>query len=198
MSTGLVAWRRQLADLGHSYRDQAVCAGLIIAGAFFEAIGLGLIFVELMVIRSDEFGVPAPWERARRWVRRLLRKSEAHTLSLESALAISGAMRVRGYKRPGPVKPGATVTQRLRRLEKYVAHIDEDVEALHKAIGDTASELEASAREREGKLREELSGEIARLEEQRRKALRPSLQRQGLGATFVLVGLLLGTVGNLA
>ena len=177
---------------------EAVCAGLIIAGAVFEVIGLSLVFVELMVIRSNEFGVPTPWERLLEAVRRLLRGPRDHTVSAKAALAMSGSLRARAYKRPGSTKPGATVTQRLRRLERYVAYIDEDIEELHGVIDDRVSELETSAKEREDQLREELSGVIARREEQRRKALRPSLMRQGIGAVCVLIGLVLGTIGNLA
>ena len=36
---------------------------LTIAGAFFEAVGLAVVFIELAVIRSHEFGVSTPWAR---------------------------------------------------------------------------------------------------------------------------------------
>jgi hypothetical protein len=37
---------------------------LTVVGAVFEVVGLAIVFVELTVIRSHEFGMPTPWTRA--------------------------------------------------------------------------------------------------------------------------------------
>jgi hypothetical protein len=143
------------------------------------------------VIRSHEFGVPTPWTRLKGWVRRLLRRPQVIQLSgVASAEAVGSA---RAKLRPGPLDANATDSDRIARLERYVDHLDEDVDELHRTIDRKAQEVTKAAEEGDQELRREMD----RRDAERRQALRPSLRRQGIGAVCVLVGLGLGTIGNL-
>jgi hypothetical protein len=167
-----------------------MATSLIITGALFEVVGLTMVFVELAVIRSHEFAVPTPWARLARWVRRRLGRPQV--IELGAALSAESALSAREKVRPGPADADATEADRIARLERYVDHLDCDVDELHRRIDDTAQQLARTAQQREQELRREMD----RREDERRQALRPSLQRQAIGAGCVLAGLVLGTIGN--
>ena len=167
-----------------------MATGLTITGAVLEGVGLAMVFVELAVLRSHEFGVPTPWARVVRWMRRLVGRPQV--IELGAALSAESALSARAKVRPGAVDPDATERARIARLERYVDHLDLDVDELHRRIDTTADEIAQAAQHREQELRREMD----RREDERRQALRPSLQRQGVGAGCVFVGLVLGTIGN--
>lgn len=168
-----------------------MAGALIIVGAVLQSLGLGLVFVELAIIRSDELGIPSPWTRIRRRVRRLLGRSKvAQGSSRISAVATLSA---RGKARPGVLAQDASAADRIARLERYVEHLDRDVDGLYRAIDRQAEEVTAAAKRREQELRDE----IARSEAERRSRLARSLRRQGAGGLFVVCGLIAGTWGSL-
>jgi hypothetical protein len=161
---------------------------LIIMGAALEIIGLAFVFIELAVIRSQEFGVPTPWTRLRAWLRRLLRRPQVISVSAADSATLSGSVRAKA--RPGPASDNAD--ERIARLERYVDYLDRDVDELHARIDRTAQEIAAAAKQGDEQLRREMD----QRDEQRRAALRPSLRRQAAGAVCVFIGLVLGTIGN--
>lgn len=167
-----------------------MCTVLTVAGAAFEVVGLGLVFIELAVIRSHELGVPTPWAQLGAWARRLLRRPQIIEggAAVEATAALSGRAKVR----PGDLPADATDAARIARLERYIEHLDRDIDTLHKTIDRKADEVIAEAKSADDRLREEME----RRDEQRRTALRPSLQRQAFGAACVLTGLVLGTIGQ--
>jgi hypothetical protein len=168
-----------------------VCSLLTVTGAVLEAIGLGVVFVELAVIRSHEFGVPTPWARLRSWVRRrLLRRSHVVATSASSFATLTSSARAK--VRPADLGPDASEAERIDRLERYVEHLDRDTEALPQAIDRKADEVTAKAEAADDRLRQE----IEQRDEERKTALRPSLRRQAIGAACVLVGLVVGTIGQ--
>ena len=167
-----------------------MCAALTITGAAFEVVGLGLVFAELAVIRSHEFGTPPPWAPIVRRIRRLLRRP--HVVDLRAAIEVSSAMEARGKVRPGDATPDATEAERIARLERYVECLDEDLDGIWQALGRRADKVIAEAARRDEQLRQEFE----QREADRRAKLRPSMIRQAIGATCVLIGLVLGTVGN--
>jgi hypothetical protein len=95
--------------------------------------------------------------------------------------------------RPGPLESGAPHVDRIARLERYVERVDEDVSGLWNEIGSRAEEAFANAKREDAELRKEMETRDA----ERRTALRSSMRRQAWGAVFVLLGLALGTLGNL-
>lgn len=164
---------------------------LTIAGAVLEIVGLGFVFAELAVIRSHEFGVPTPWARLKSWTRRLLGRPQIIDVSGSMSLGIG--MSARGKVRPGDLPPDADHAARIQRLERYVEHLDRDVDGLHQTIDRKADEIIAEAMKADDRLREEMD----RRDAERRTALRPSLQRQVFGALCVFAGVVLGLVGDL-
>jgi hypothetical protein len=165
---------------------------LTITGAVFELIGLGLVFIELAVIRSHEFGTPPPWARIVGRIRRLLKRSQVVGVGAAELAAIGTEARLK--VRPGPPDADATNEARIERLECYVERLDQDLDGMWKSIGERADKVIAEAARRDEQLRQEFE----QREADRRAKLRPSLIRQALGAGFVLVGLVLGTIGNVA
>lgn len=163
---------------------------LTVIGASFEIVGLGLVFVELAVIRSHEFDIQTPWTRIVRRIRRLLGRPQL--VEAKASLDAVGGMEVRAKIRPGDASPDATARERLERLEGYVERLDEDLDDLWQALGRHAENLVAEAARRDQQLRHEFE----QRESDRRKKLRPSLMRQTIGALCVLIGLVLGTLGN--
>jgi hypothetical protein len=150
--------------------------------AALEVVGLGLVFVELAVIRSYEFGIPSPWARIVGRIRRLLKRPQV--VELKAALEASSAMAVRAKVRPGGAPPDATEHQRIERLQRYVERLDEDLDGMWEALSRRADEVIAEAARRDEQVREEFE----RREADRRAKLRPSLIRQATGAAFVLTG----------
>jgi hypothetical protein len=157
-----------------------------------EVIGLAFVFYELAVIRSHELGIAPPWAPLTARVRRLLKRPQI--VQLDVARETSRAGYVRAYQRPADAPDDATDSERLERLERYVRVIDADLDNVWDSIGDQTDDAVREAERRD----EELRAEIARREGEQRERLRPSLRRQAIGATCVLVGLVLGTIGNVA
>jgi hypothetical protein len=149
------------------------------------------VFIELAVIRSHEFGVPMPWAGLQAWLRRLLHRPRV--VGTGASMLATAELSARGKARPADVGPHASEAQRIERLERYVEHLDRDVDALHDRIDRTAEDVIVKAKAADDQLRQE----IERREEERKTALGPSLRRQGIGATCVFVGLVLGMLGDL-
>jgi hypothetical protein len=168
----------------------AVEAALIITGGVLQGVGLALVIVEVLVIRSYEFGVPTPWARLVRWVRRLLKRPQL--VNVGAALSGSAAMSGRAVVRPGPVDPTASDSERITRLESYVERINQDLEAVHRLIDRKDSELREAMVEADDRVR----AEMQQRDTQRKEQLRPSLVRQSLGATCIVIGLALATTGS--
>ena len=148
------------------------------------------MIVEVLVIRSYDFGVPTPWARLVRWVRRLLKRPQV--VNVGAALSTGAAMSARAVVRPGPADPTASDSEGITRLESYVARIDPDLEAVHRLIDRKDSELRQVMIEADDRVRAELQ----QRETQRTEQLRPSLVRQSIGATCIVVGLALATTGG--
>jgi hypothetical protein len=163
---------------------------LTIIGAAFEIVGLGLVFAELAVIRSHEFGIPPPWSPIVARIRRLLKRPRV--VNLQAAASAAGGMEVRAKVRPGDAPADATEQERIERIERYVELLDEDLDGMWQALGKRADETLQAAARRNEQIREE----IERREADRREKLRPSLVRQIVGAVCVAIGLILGTIGN--
>ena len=164
----------------------------MVIGAVLQGIGLGFVFVELAIIRSHEFGVPTPWARVRRRIHRW--RGRTNIASGAARLSAVATVTARGVARPGRLGQGVPDTERIARLERYVEHLDRDVEGLHRAIDVRAKEISAAAMKREQELREESAAAEAR----RREALRRSVIRQAVGGVFVACGLVVGTLGSVA
>jgi hypothetical protein len=164
---------------------------LVITGAALEVVGLALVFIELAIIRSHELGIPPPWSPLTARIRRMLKRPQV--VQLEAATETARAGHVRVYQRPAKLADEPTDHERLERLERYVRDIDSDLDGLWESIGQHSQEAVREALRNDEKLREE----IARREDEQREKLRPSLRRQATGATLVLAGLVLGTIGNL-
>lgn len=164
---------------------------LTIIGAAFEVVGLGLVFVELAFIRSHEFGTPPPWAPLIRRIRRLLGRPQY--VDAKATMHIAMAMRARGEVRPGDAPPEATDRERLERLERYVERLDEDLHGMWQAFGRQEDKIVAEAARRDEQLRQEFE----QRETDRREKLRPSLVRQAIGGTCVLLGIILGTMGSI-
>ncbi|MDO8208949.1 hypothetical protein [Conexibacter sp. CPCC 206217] len=169
--------------------------GLTITGAAFEFVGLALVFYELAMIRSQEFGVLPPWTRAvgrfRRSLRWLLRPKAVEHIGRGGATA-GGTMTADGIARPG-LRPSATDKERIALLERYVDYIDRDLSELRRYIKERAD----AAVEEAARLGQELRDYIDTTEAERRETLKPSIRRQLAGAACVTIGLLLGLAGSL-
>jgi hypothetical protein len=158
----------------------------------FEIVGLAVVFIELGVIRSHEFGVPTPWRRLVVRVRRLLRRPQVVHGVAGSELSLPWSV-ARGKIRPADLGPDASEAERIERLERYGEQLDRDVDGLHQAIDRKGDEVAAKAEAADDRLRQE----IERREQERKTAVRPSLRRQVIGAACVFVGLVLGTIGQI-
>jgi hypothetical protein len=167
-----------------------VCTTLVIAGAVFEIVGLGLVFAELAVIRSHEFGIPPPWARIAGRIRRLLKRPRV--VNLQAAVSVASGFEARAKVRPGDAASDATEEVRIERLERYVERLDEDLDGMWQALRRREDKIVAEAARRDEQLRQKFE----RREADRRAKLRPSLIRQATGAAFVLIGLVLGTLAN--
>jgi hypothetical protein len=165
-----------------------VSEGLTIAGAVFQLAGLTLVFAELAAIRAYEFGKPEPWRRIAQWTRSKL--GHPHVISVGAALGTSSAMSVRSKKRPGALPTDATDADRIARLERYVACLDEDSDDLWQTIQRERGRAVAESEQHNQELREE----IKLRDQQRRAQLRSSVTRQTIGAVCVLIGLALTIV----
>jgi hypothetical protein len=164
---------------------------LTIAGGVLQFVGLGFVFAELAVIRSQEFGVPTPWAWLASWVRRLLHRPQVVSVGAASAATSGGWARAK--VRPGPLEPDAAPEARIAWLERYVVALDGDLDGVHQTIERKAAQVLEQAQRRDEKIRQE----IDRRDAERREALRPSLVRQALGGLCVLAGTVLATIGGL-
>lgn len=163
---------------------------LIFVGAAFQVAGALVVFRQVAVIREHEYGKPTLWARLAAWVRRLLGRPKV--VSGGASLSGGGVMKARGTARPAAAAPDATGAERIARLERYVEHIDRDIEAAHHAIDRETQQLTQAAERRD----EELRQEVKRQEEQRLAGLRRPLCLQKLGAWCVLVGVCFSALGS--
>lgn len=164
---------------------------LIIVGAAFQLAGALVVFRQVEVIREHEYGKPTLWTRLAAWVRRLLGRPKVVSGGGASLLC-NFVMKCRGTARPAAAAPDATDAERIARLERYVEHIDRDIEAVHHAIDRETQQLTEAAERRD----EELRQEVKRQEEQRLAGLRRPLCLQTLGACCVVVGVCFSAVGS--
>jgi len=160
-------------------------AGLTIAGAAFQLVGIALLFADLAAVAKQELGVlfdNRNWSRELReagWLREFAR-SPKRTLKPIGIFVIflliaSGPDEKRIPKsRPSDLKAGATHRERLEWLESYVRSLDQDIDTLD--------------------ARTVRLGVHDSLENASRLG---ALVTQALGPLFVLVGLVLGTLGSL-
>lgn len=163
---------------------------MLIAGGVLQLIGGALMLIAGAIIRKQELHEPAPWERARAWLRRLLRRSP----SVEGSATISGtiSMEARGKVRPGPVEPTMTNEQRLQRLERFVDLLDADLDEAHNRISQKASDVTEAAKAREQAIRDEQK----QRDDERRAAVRPALRMQSAGGGCILVGIVLALIST--
>jgi hypothetical protein len=108
-------------------------------------------------------------------------------------MAAASGMSARAKVRPGELAADAGDASRIARLERFVEHLDRDVDELHRIVDQKSSEAVAEAKRADDQLRQE----IEQRDKERRTALRPSLQRQAIGAASVFVGIVLGMIGDL-
>jgi hypothetical protein len=150
------------------------------------------VFVEVGSIRAHEWHMLPWWTRLVRWLRAKLLRRPPHTLYIdrsEGVLTFDGSLRTK--LRPSPLATDATRPGRLAWLEKYVDALDDDVTRVSETINGERAAAIAKAAKGDQRLRQE----TAVREERRRSALKWSLRRQALGAGFIAVGLVVGTVG---
>ncbi len=159
---------------------------LTIVGGALQIFGLLLVFVELAIIRSHEFGVPTPWTRAARRFRTQVLGEQPRLTTVISDHTIGWPVRAKA--RLEPIAPDASDNDRIARLERYVELLGRDLDAQDDELDRTGQDLVFARQHQEA--------EIQRRDEERRAALRPSLRRQGIGAVCVLLGTIAATVGG--
>ncbi|MDW5593018.1 hypothetical protein VSS74_01625 [Conexibacter stalactiti] len=162
---------------------------LTIAGASFELVGLGFVFIELATIRSRELHQPLPWARSL--------TSGGDPDAADPSSKEHGMGRVSGDS-------ALPTVPRVRSAAEFMAFGADPVTASEMVAEDLrrAAAADATERAREVDVRaaeraDQLAAEIARREAEHRAMLRTLLTRQATGAVLVLGGLILGTVGNL-
>lgn len=106
--------------------------------------------------------------------------------------ATAGGNPPRGIARPGPVPADASETERIARLERYVEHIDSDLSNFWQEIRATNKTATSEASAHADRVR----AEIAARDDEHRQWLRRSSWRQLGGATCVMAGLVLTTIGS--
>ena len=131
-----------------------------------------------------------------RWyaLRRQLRwwpPPQAHIHPYSSRATFGGSLRVK--KRPSVVGAEATEAERIAWLERYVAEQDDDLDRLWEHIARQRDEAIAKAKESDEQIRQEIEAR----EHERKMQLRWSVRRQALGASCIVIGLVLSTVGGL-
>lgn len=165
---------------------------MIVVGAALQGIGLGFVFYEVIAIRVHEFGVPVWPTRTIHWVRATLRRRrDVHAqvdLSARLTLRASASVAKLSYAPPGP---DASDAERFAWLELMVKALDDQLDALPETIRREVGAATAKAEQRD----QAIEQAIADSDQRRRQALKRSLFRQGIGGAFVLVGLIVGTVG---
>ena len=157
-----------------------------------QLIGAALVVIAAAIIRKHELRQPAPWERARAWLGRLLRRPQVVTLG--GVMSTASGMEIRAKVRPKPVQPAMTDEQRLQRLEQYVERLDADLDEAHDRISRKADSLTSEAKAREQAIRDEQQ----QRDEERLAAVRPALRFQSGGGVCIFVGLLLALLGIVA
>jgi hypothetical protein len=165
-------------------------AGLTITGAVFELFGLMLVFIELAILQGNELGIPPWWTSIVGRIRRLL--GHEVVFSIPAGGARAGGNAVYGRARPDELSGEASQQNRIERLEEYVRRIDADLNSMWTSISRAKQDAIIEARRLVGTLRDELRQDKA----DERAKLKPSIRRQQVGALLVVIGLALGTVGN--
>lgn len=155
---------------------------LTIAGGALELVGLVFVFAELAVLSSQS--------REASIFLDLLNRPRDSLIVASDTLGTSDS--TRRLFRAGPAEPGPPQIDRIVRLEHNVERLDRDIESLGKQLADQRDAAIAESKRQAEKVRDEI--EVRELE--RRIALRRSVVRQRLGGACVLLGLILGTLGN--
>jgi len=164
---------------------------LTIVGASLEVVGLSFVFIELAFIRSHEFGTAPPMANFARRVRQLFsRAKHAEGSAVISPLKIEVA--AEGVAHHGRPTPDATDRERIEWIENYLTVFDSERVRIRRELREAQEATIAEA----GRLDQEMKDTAARVEADRKAKLRPSIQRQTIGAVLVLAGLAIGTVGN--
>jgi hypothetical protein len=177
----------------------------ITVGAVLELVGLALAAVGFRQTWLEHAGdepflrpvtrrVSAWTMAARRRVRVWLRRPEHRTVaSAEVALGWDAA-EARGVVSWGPLPDP------VANLAAFASNVDDRLNRLHTLVQEArhavADEQMARA-DADGKLRDEFSGEVGRVEFLSHRVAVGGLRLQALGWFFVLLGVVVSTVGNL-
>ena len=73
----------------------------------FSSWVVALVFVELAMLRSHEFGVAAPWTRAAHWVKSRLGRQQTLYIDVPEG-ELSVALSLRAKQRPSVLQPDAS------------------------------------------------------------------------------------------
>ena len=160
---------------------------LVVIGSLLQIVGVAVVFVELAVIRSNEFGEPTPWSKLKTRWRRLRRRPQ-----VGAADELGTTDHATAVMTPAAPSSDATDAERLAYVERYVEILRNDVNALYGEIGRQAEALIVEVRKRE----EAVRAEMDRRDQDRRDKLRPAMVRQALGGACLIIGLILATIGS--
>ncbi|HEY4277718.1 MAG TPA: hypothetical protein VGM91_05835 [Conexibacter sp.] len=164
---------------------------LTLGGAATEFFGLGVVFVELAIVRSLEFERLTPWRGW--WIKLRGPQRVALQGTINASFNATGKLSVGdGKARPGTLSPDDDAEARISRLERYVDALDRDLSVTNAAIVENTTDALRKATENDQVLQDRFDQKDAR----RKEHLKWSLRRQLVGAVLVLVGLTVGTVGN--
>ena len=151
-----------------------------------QVIGLGLVLVELAVVREFMFGELAPWTTLRNWwrARRKPGEFEGHVAAdhvpISDFATGGGAFHFSGE---------GSHAARIKSLEAMVAHLLNTRDDLMGALRrDIAVSTQAAIEQADRRVRE-IRSEIDADDQRERRRTRGSVKRQYIGAIFVALGL---------
>lgn len=192
--------------------SSSMSAGLTIAGGLFELVGLGFVFAELVRIRSREFDIAPPWVPLVARIRRIGRRrreapkpatTPANITGMHASARLNATMDL--TIAPSLAPREAPLPRRVTAIEDYVQWgatqqqaANRAIRDAHQATLDAANQRAAQAEAEIDRRADAVEAEVARREAERKAQLRASLRPQAIGASCVLIGLVLGTIGNLA
>ncbi|MBS1869431.1 MAG: hypothetical protein JSS99_07180 [Actinobacteria bacterium] len=180
----------------------------ILTGTAFEIVGLGFVFGELADIRSRELGIPTPWTRiASRFPRKQRDTPKPATTpanlgEMRATATSSASMKLTTGRRLAP--RDAPIQTRVDAIEDYVQWKVGEMEAANEALRRGHQDVLDGAHRRAAqtdavvkRFADAIEAELADREAKRKEQIRASLRPQAFGASCVLIGLVLGTIGNL-
>lgn len=163
---------------------------LIIAGGTAQLIGFAVTYVGLSRTLRHEFADYRPFRRhLADWISRVTGRGKPVTINRDAGhgIAVGEPTGVESYSRP----PATSLTQRVERLEKAVANVEE-VQSGHSVA--TVKRF-AEVDRRADADREAAKTNLADAERARKASIRPSIRSQFWGLGLFTAGTIATTVG---